>query len=425
MNESYRSNELLQLPADEPYPEPVDGPALLSDIASRITSHVLLPCLAAETLALWVLHTYAFELRNVSTYISIESPDKRCGKTTLLRLLGKMVARPVIAANISSSAIFRVIEEVRPTLLIDEADTFLTSNDAMRGILNSGYERDSAYVVRVGSFSAARSRKSLALERFSCWCPKIIASIGSLPATLADRSITIHMHRKTAKEKLQTLRDYADGGLRSRCLRFVRDNQHAIRTNKPSIPETLADRAADVWEPLFVLADIAGGSWPETSRSASGVCQAAPDQHTPISALLSDIWVIFHCSHTDRLFTRELITALEEFGDRPYRPAGSDKPLTAAWLSRTLGSYGVTSRSLWKDGNVSRGYEKQDLWELFQRYMSKADVIDCVNEHKKVIADRDAHQDENKSEMKPLSAAELRQARMRIEKILALHGIEA
>lgn len=99
---------------------------------------IVLPKWVPETFALWILHTYAFELRDVSTYLGIESPEKRCGKTTLLTLLGRLVNRPVAAANISSSAFFRVIQETRPTLLIDEADTFLQGNDELRGILNAG-----------------------------------------------------------------------------------------------------------------------------------------------------------------------------------------------------------------------------------------------------------------------------------------------
>src|SRR5437867_13392297 len=99
-------------------------------------------------LALWILHTYAFLLRNVSTYIGIESPQKQCGKTTLLTVLSHLVNRPEIAANLSPPAFFRVIEEIRPTLLIDEADTFLKRNVELRGILNAGYTLETAYVMR-------------------------------------------------------------------------------------------------------------------------------------------------------------------------------------------------------------------------------------------------------------------------------------
>src|SRR5690349_19629567 len=119
--------------------ENVNGASLLNELESLLTRFVILPDFAAETLALWILHTYAFELRDVSTYLGVESPEKRCGKTTLLSILSRLANRPVAAANISPSAFFRVIEEMRPTLLIDEADTILRGNDELRGILNAGY----------------------------------------------------------------------------------------------------------------------------------------------------------------------------------------------------------------------------------------------------------------------------------------------
>ena len=75
----------------ERWAEPVEGKALLDEIEQLLRQHVVLPEGAAETLALWVVHTYAFELRDVGTYIGLESPEKRCGKTTLLGLLSRLV----------------------------------------------------------------------------------------------------------------------------------------------------------------------------------------------------------------------------------------------------------------------------------------------------------------------------------------------
>src|SRR4051812_10504658 len=104
---------------------PIDGCRLLDDLVAVLRRFVVLPAWAAEALALWIVHTFAFHLRDLSAYIGIESPEKRCGKTTLLTLVSQLVNRPVVASNISPPAFFRVIEEVQPTLLIDEADTFL------------------------------------------------------------------------------------------------------------------------------------------------------------------------------------------------------------------------------------------------------------------------------------------------------------
>ena len=83
---------------------------------------VVLPRWTAQTIPLWVVHTYGFELRRVATYLGIESPERECGKTTLMTLLSRLVNRPEVASNISTPAFYRAIEELRPTLLVDEAN---------------------------------------------------------------------------------------------------------------------------------------------------------------------------------------------------------------------------------------------------------------------------------------------------------------
>src|SRR5580765_7456133 len=95
-------------------------------------------------------HTYAYQLRDVSVYLGVVSPIRRCGKTTLLSLLLRLVSRPVVSSNVSSSSFFHVIEELKPTLMIDEADRFLKSREDLQGILNAGYTPDTAYVIRMG-----------------------------------------------------------------------------------------------------------------------------------------------------------------------------------------------------------------------------------------------------------------------------------
>ena len=94
-----RSQSELNLAPVEPWPEPVDGGVLLQELRQLFSRFVVLPEWAAETLALWVLHTYAFELRAVSTYLGIESPLRRCGKTTLMTVLSELVNRPEPAAR--------------------------------------------------------------------------------------------------------------------------------------------------------------------------------------------------------------------------------------------------------------------------------------------------------------------------------------
>src|SRR5436190_2969451 len=175
----------LSMPPVEPWPEPVNGKVLFDDLKRWLMRFVIMARWVPETVVLWDVHTFAFELRRVSTYLGIESPEKECGKTTLMTLISLLVNRPEVASNISSPAFYRAIEELRPTLLIDEADTLLPGNAQLRGILNSGYTRKMAYVLRVTNEpaehettttpSGRRKGRASRLARYSCFGPKAIA----------------------------------------------------------------------------------------------------------------------------------------------------------------------------------------------------------------------------------------------------------
>jgi len=374
MNNDPNLNEEPEHRPIEQWPEPVDGRLLLDALVAVLKRFVVLPKWAAETLALWILHTYAFHLRNVSTYVGIESPQKQCGKTTLLTLLSQLVCRPEIAANISPSAFFRVIEETRPTLLIDEGDTFLKRHGELRGILNAGYTRDSAYVVRVanqvkGSEKGAISR----LVRFSCFCPKAIAAIGRLPETLADRCIVIRMQRKTAGEACERSRNLDMLDLRRKCVRFVTDHAEAIANARPEINSGLSDRTVDIWEPLHILAQLAGGEWPEIARQAMAALTASAQEHNPIGSLFLDIMICFTQAQTDRLFSRTLATGLDRFVERPWWELRKGKEITGPLLTRVLRPYGVRSKTIWIGNESAKGYLMEDFEEAFKRYIPRSE----------------------------------------------------
>jgi Protein of unknown function (DUF3631) len=375
----------------EPWPEAVNGNALLDELADVVRRYVVLPVHASNAVALWVLHTHAFELRDISAYLGIESPEKRCGKTTLLSLLAALVNRPVVASNISPSAIFRAIEEVRPTLLIDEADTLLRGNDEFRGMLNAGYGRGTAFVVRVapegpaarGSAAtpgtgvvAAPADVSSRLARFSCWCPKAIAAIGQLPETLADRCIRIRMQRKAPGETCERLRNLDPNPLRRQCARFVADSAAAIAAARPSFPEGLNDRTADIWEPLFVLADLAGGPWPGRAREAALDLAVQTEGISPIAELVHSIYISFLVRLTDRMFTRDLVRALQLHAENASHRAWPRGKITDMWLAQQLRPYDVRSRSIRIGNEKGNGYLESDLEEIFRRYIPPEEGVD-------------------------------------------------
>src|SRR5690606_12160382 len=101
-----------------------------------------------EALALWSIFSYGFNASNIAPKLLIHSPEKRCGKTTLLDVLSELVWKPILASNITPAVIFRVIESVGGTIMIDEADTFIRNNSELAGIINSGHRKKHATVWR-------------------------------------------------------------------------------------------------------------------------------------------------------------------------------------------------------------------------------------------------------------------------------------
>ena len=191
-------------------------------------------------------------------------PEKGCGKTTLLEIISRLARRVLSASNISSAALFRSIEKWAPTLLIDEADSFATKNDELRGVLNSGHTRQTAFVVRcVGDDSEPRI--------FSTWGCKALAAIGKLPDTVMDRSIEIRLRRALPGEVVEKIRHASPlqfERLSRQAARWAADNAEAIRRARPEIPDSLSNRTGDNAEPLLAIADLAGDEWGEAVRQA-------------------------------------------------------------------------------------------------------------------------------------------------------------
>lgn len=326
-----------------------------------------LPKGAATAAALWAVHTHAHGIAHFSPILALTSPEKRCGKTTTLSLLRRLCRRPLPASNISSAALFRTTELHAPTLLIDEADTFLKQNEELRGILNSGHAPDQAYIIRlVGDDHEPR--------RFRTWAPKAIALIGKLPATLADRSIVIQLRRKLPDENIVRLRD-ADSArieaLTRMMARWVQDNLASLKGARPEAPKELHDRAADNWDPLLAIAEVAGGDWLAQAKVAAlGLVDSDQDNEVHGVQMLRDIRGLFEAQGRDRFHTDELLPLLVALEGRRWAEWPRGKFLTANSLAKLLNPYGIKSRQL-RIGSCNRhGYTLAACQDAFDRYLS-------------------------------------------------------
>jgi hypothetical protein len=324
----------------------------------------------ADAAALWVGHTWTYDQFDVSPYLAIQSPEKRSGKTLLEECLSQLVRDPIRSAGASLAALFRVIQDRHPTLLLDEVDTIFNKrrdpgSEDIRGLLNNGYRRGVPFLRVVGE------GMKMHVESFDCFTPKAIASIGRLPDTVQDRSIVLGLKRKAAHEKVERFR-------------FRQAEQQAVPIREwweaiaaelrlpeqADVPEQIDDRAQDSWEPLLAIADTAGGDWPGRARRAALVLSggAEPEDDTLSVQLLADIRGIFNVKSVDRLPTAELLDALRDSEDGPWADY-RDRGLKAHGLSRLLRPYAIGPRLLKFGASPARGYDLEQFGDAFARYL--------------------------------------------------------
>lgn len=142
----------VEIPDVEPWPESVDGAALIEELAHPIREYVVVSPRQADAIALWLLFAHAFEAFDFSPKLVISSPEKRSGKTRLVEVAERLVRRPLFVSGISPAALLRVIEQYAPAMLIDEVDTLMNGDaemaEALRGLIDSGFSRAGSRIIK-------------------------------------------------------------------------------------------------------------------------------------------------------------------------------------------------------------------------------------------------------------------------------------
>jgi putative DNA primase/helicase len=352
-------------PEPEPWPSAVAGDDLLDLIADTVRDHVILPNGTADVIALWTAFAHAHDVFYFSPLLAITSPTPECGKTVLCDLLDGLVPRPLSSCNVTSAVVYRAIERMRPTLIVDEADSFLPENSELRGILDSGHRRSNAFVLRtVGD--------NYESKQFTTWAPKVLALIGKLHPTLASRSIHIRLKRMLATESVIPLRfEQRDHlvPLKRKLIRWAEDNAQALRNADPPLPARLRGRAADNWRVLFCVASVAGGEWPDRVAAAAELL-AIPSEETYSVMLLEDIAGVFAEKNTDRITSKELVEILEKREDRPWPEYRNGKPITQRQVAKLLEPFGIVSGTKRFESGTAKGYYLAAFEDAFGRYLA-------------------------------------------------------
>lgn len=344
---------------------PVIGPVSIRALADQadalIRKHSIMTDEERTAIVLWSLSTYGYEVHRIFPRLAIISPLRRCGKSTLLEVLGALCKNVVSSSNLTPASLVRIKKVINPTLLIDEADTFIASADGdLKGILNGGHSKSNATVLRCQGDSHE-------MTPFDIWFPIAFASIGEVYDTLMDRSIVINLRRKKPDEKVARLHP----GIQGVMLPWRRQVFTWFEQNGPAIIDQLVepdfvgnDRAVDNWVPLFSLAAAISDVWLDRCDKAYRALTNGSDIELPV-CLLIDINDILGTTGISKIGSTDLTQRLNDLDTSPWR----SERLTAHKLSSMLSSFSIKPKNLRLGTKVLKGYEAADFADAFERYL--------------------------------------------------------
>lgn len=348
-----------------------EGAELLDELRSAIGKYVVLPSDEALTaVTLWVAATHIQTALQHAPRLAVVGPTKGCGKSRVLDVLHETVHQPIMTVNMSTAVLFRVIGKNPRTILVDEADTIFSKageNEELRGLLNAGHQRN-----RPAWRISGPEHKPTPYPTFAM---AVLASIGDLPDTITDRAVVLRMQKRKPGEKVTPFRSrYATpelNALRDKLAAWLGPLRGTAGRMAPTMP--VEDRAADTWEPLVIIADLAGGHWPASARAACVAMtrfEAVQDEQTNLKTrLLRDIHRVFEAhGNPEALSSLDLVTALLQDHEAPWAEHGTNG-LNAYHLGRMLRDFDIRPANYRFDkGRQAKGYARNRFLDSWARH---------------------------------------------------------
>lgn len=321
-------------------------------------------------LAAWTLGTWVYRAFRIFPYLSIRSPEKRCGKTRLLAVLRFVAfnASPITAVP-TEAQLFRGAASTGGAQLFDEVEGLRGNKerfDALISVLNVGFERGGV-VTRL-----EKRGDRFEEQRYEAYAPRALAGIAALKETLADRSLWVYMTRKRRDEKIARLTAAVEveaDALRERCALACLSRIGDIITASEQAPallerERVDDRATDLWTPLVALALVADAEVGGGDRAAT------------LLAVARDLGGLRDADQADGQ-TARLIEALGAIRETAIRETKGDElapeALRAALAERPGFAWVTTTRRLAGLLNPV-GFHREDRRVTKPRYVYRLDA---------------------------------------------------
>ena len=346
----------------EPYHEPVTHDEIYTALYSLVHEHMAIDEPLKVAFVLWVLFTYLTDISDIAPIAWITAPERQCGKSTLLGLFERVVNKPMAFNNITQAVLYRVMEQFKPTLLIDEIDTSLKDKNELLGIVNAGYSRHASNVPRMNQ------DKGGIVEKFDVFGAKVFSGIGEMKGTFASRAIRFELRRKTNSDKVKrfnkrTLPHETTNEIQSKVKRWAVDNRQAVQAVQTPLLQ-INDRDFDNWEILLQIATVLG-VYDKALQACLTICNRK-DEPSLNEMLLSDIRDIFN---VERMSSTDLLEKLNFDSEKCWQTLNNGSPLTSHQLAKKLKGFGIVSKNMRINSIQVKGFDKADFVKTWAQYL--------------------------------------------------------
>jgi Protein of unknown function (DUF3631) len=357
----------------EPWPEPVDGATILNDVVALIKRYMHLKNESeADMVALWCAQTHIYNRFLRTPFLHVTSPDGTCGKSTLKDIVELCVNKPNSLANTTIAVYFRLADKHKPTMLLDEADKWLNGeNKELVGAINAGWQAGSPFPRCEGDGNEVRW--------FDTFTPVALFGIGMLPANLHQRTLSVRLEKIDTKKPEEAVKLWTvpaqqaekESSYDRKIARWLRDSIDKLSVT-PEMPAGIDARLADNWRPLFAVAQMAGGDWPE--RALKALCKLYRPDLDPKeirTRLLCDLRpLVEEATENGKewLPTEEILDYLTQDPEKIWNEACRGfRPINEKWLASKLSP--ITSKRFRDEAyRRVRGYLAAELLNEISRY---------------------------------------------------------
>jgi putative DNA primase/helicase len=358
-------------PALEPWPEPVPTEALLCELMMQLRRYSVISDEGGLAVVLWTAMAWLHnEIATHSPILVITSAEEDSGKSTTLGVLERLTPCAYWAVELTGPNVYHIVDQFRPTLIIDEADNLFKRKADLMHIVNQSWLRGAKIPRLVGGVS----------HGFHVFCPKVFGMKGfDLPSTTASRAIVVKLWPKLPDE---TIEDFHFGDddtfvtLRRKLLRWKMDSATALKAAAPVVPAGFNNRLRANWRLLLAIADSAARDFAERARAAAVRLSRKPHQPSEGRRLLEAAVPIVR--GREFIASKELRAGLTADPTADWRDFRNKGPISEKQISVLLAPYDIfpdvyhpTKRAT----DTKRGYVVAQFEHAFAHFLPSEPYI--------------------------------------------------